>query len=318
MKKDIKNISASIRTRLQNIAKETGRPFSEVLQYYGMERFLYRFSRSEYADRFILKGALMFTVWRVPERRTTLDIDFLAHYSNQIAAIEKLISNVCKVPVTPDGLIFDSEKVKAKKIKENADYEGVRVKFQGWLGRSRITMQIDVAFGDVVYPKPRLIDYPVILDLPRPHLKGYPAEGIVSEKFEAIIKLGSLNSRMKDFYDLWLMLRQFDFDGIKLTEALKRTFSHRQTPLPEHQPIFAEEIYDERSDRQTLWKAFLKKGEITHAPEKLNDTAKEIEKFLIDPIDASRKGQAFCKEWKAAGQWCSLKHRYDVGAVNNA
>ena len=303
MKKAVKNISASIRARLQNIAKETGRPFSEVLQYYGMERFLYRFSRSEYADQFILKGALMFAVWQVPERRTTLDIDFSARYNNQIAAIEELISDVCKIPVTPDGIIFDSAKVKGKKIKENADYEGVRVKFRGFLERSRFTMQIDVAFGDVIYPKPVVIDYPVILGLPKPHLKGYPVEGVVSEKCEAIVKLGSLNSRMKDFYDLWLMLRRFDFDGIRLTEALKRTFRHRQTPLPEHQPIFAEEIYDERSDRQTLWKAFLKKGEIKHISEKLSAVAVEIESFLVDPLDAIRRGQAFSKEWKAPGPW---------------
>lgn len=303
MKKVIKDIPASIRARLQNIAKETGRSFSEVLQYYGMERFLYRFSRSVYADQFILKGALMFTVWQVPERRTTLDIDFSARYSNQISAIEELISDVCKVSVAPDGLVFNVAKVKAKKIKENADYEGVRVKFHGFLGRSRITMQIDVAFGDVIYPKPTMIDYPVILDLPKPQLKGYPLESVVSEKFEAIVKLGSLNSRMKDFYDLWLMLRQFYFDGIRLTEALKKTFSHRQTSLPGHKPIFAEEIYDERSDRQTLWKSFLRKGEIKHAPEKLRKVAHEIEKFLIGPIGAISKGQGFSKKWKTAGPW---------------
>ena len=164
-------------------------------------------------------------------------------------------------------------------------------------------MQIDVAFGDVIYPKPGIIDYPVILDLPKPHLKGYPAESVISEKFEAMVKLGSLNSRMKDFYDLWLMLRQFDFDGIKLIETIKRTFGHRKTPLPEHKPIFAEEICDEKSDRQTLWKAFLKKGDIRHAPKKLRTTAGEIEDFLIKPLNAVKKGQEFNKKWKASGPW---------------
>lgn len=303
MKKDIKDLASSVQARLQNIAKETGRPYSEVLQYYGMERFLYRFSRSEYANQFILKGALMFAVWQVLERRMTLDIDFLARYDNQIKAIEELIGDVCKVPVISDGLVFDSTGVKGKKIKENADYEGVRVKFRGFLGRSRITMQIDVAFGDVIYPKPGFVDYPVILDFPKPRIKGYPVEGVVSEKFEAIVKLGSLNSRMKDFYDLWLMLRQFNFDGIRLMRAIKRTFVHRKTPLPEHRPVFAEEIYDERSDRQTLWRAFLKKGGIRHAPEKLVNVAIEIEKFLIGPINAIKNGEEFKKKWKAAGSW---------------
>ncbi len=297
------NIEASVHDRLKNKAKESNCPFSEILQYYGMERFLYRFSRSKYADKFILKGALMFIVWQAPERRTTLDIDFLARYDNRVAAIEKLIRDVCKVSVITDGLIFDPATVKGQKIKENAVYEGVRVKFRGFLGRSRIAMQIDVGFGDIIYPKPKVIDYPVILNFPKPHLKVYPVESVVSEKFEAMVKLGLLNSRMKDFYDLWIIMRQFDFNGSRLIEALKRTFDHRKTFLPEQKPLFDEEIYDEKSDRQTLWKAFLKKGDIKHAPEKLCITAKEIEEFLINPIVSIRKKQEFQKEWKASGLW---------------
>ena len=279
------------------------RPFSEVLQYYGMERFLYRFSQSKYADKFILKGALMFTVWHVPERRATLDIDFAANYDNQVEAIERVIKDICKVSVTPDGLIFDAATVKGQKIKEDADYEGVRVKFRGFLERARIAMQIDAGFGDIIYPKPKVIDYPVILDFPKPHLKGYPIESVVSEKFEAMIKLGLLNSRMKDFYDIWLMMYQFNFDGLKLVEALKRTFKHRETSFPVDSPLFDEEIYDEKSDRQTLWKAFLKKGDIKHVPDKLAITAKEIEGFLIEPIAALNKGIKFSKGWKSPGTW---------------
>lgn len=303
MKKEITNIQASIRARLQNKAKETNRPFAEVLQYYGMERFLYRFGRSKYADKFILKGALLFTVWQIPERRTTLDIDFLARYDNQVASIEAVIRDVCDVSVEPDGLIFEAKTIQGRKIKEDADYEGVRVKFKGFLERAHIPMQIDVGFGDVVYPKTKVIDYPVILDFPRPQLKGYPAESVISEKFEAMIKLGLLNSRMKDFYDSWLMIRQFNFNGLDLAETLKRTFEHRKTDLPAGKPLFAEEIYDEKSDRQTLWKAFLRKGNIKHAPETLAITAKEIEDFLIEPLDAIHKGKEFVSEWKAPGPW---------------
>jgi len=303
MKKDITNIQASIRARLQNKAKETNRPFAEIMQYYAMERFLYRFSRSKYADKFILKGALLFTVWKVPDRRTTLDIDFLARYDNKVASIEAVVMDICSVPVDSDGLIFDSETVQGRKIKEDADYEGVRVKFIGFLGRSRIHMQIDVGFGDIIFPKPQAIDYPTILSLPKPHFKGYPIESVVSEKFEAMVKLGLLNSRMKDFYDIWLMIRQFNFNGLDLAEALKRTFEHRKTNLPAGKPLFAEEIYDEKSDRQTLWKTFLRKGNIKHAPEKLAITAKEIENFLIKPLDAINKTQEFVGEWKAPGQW---------------
>ncbi|MBI4744600.1 MAG: nucleotidyl transferase AbiEii/AbiGii toxin family protein [Actinobacteria bacterium] len=303
MKKDITNIQASVRARLQYKAKETNCTFAELLQYYGIERFLYRFSKSEYANKFVLKGALLFTVWRIPERRTTLDIDFLARFSNQVENIETVMKGVCDLVVEPDGLTFDAKTVQGRKIKEDADYEGVRVKFIGFLDRSRIPMQIDVGFGDIVYPKTKVIDYPVILDFPKPYLKGYPAESVISEKFEAMVKLGLLNSRMKDFYDIWLMMRQFDFSGSNLTEALKRTFEHRKTDLPIGKPLFAEEIYDEKSDRQTLWRAFLRKGDIKYAPDKLATTAKEIEKFLVEPLNALNKRIEFSKEWKASGSW---------------
>lgn len=296
-------MQASVRMLLQNKAKETNRPFAEILQYYGMERFLYRFSRSRYADKFVLKGALLFTAWQIPERRTTLDIDFWAHYDNQVADIESVMRDVCDVSVESDGLIFDAKTIQGRKIKEDADYEGVRVKFIGLLERSRIPMQIDVGFGDIVYPKVKMIDYPVILDFPKPHLKGYPAESVISEKFEAMIKLGLLNSRMKDFYDIWIMMRQFDFDGANLSEALKRTFAHRKTELPKECPLFADEIYDEKSDRQTLWKAFLNKNDIKLAPDRLTLTAKEIEEFLIKPIDAINKGVKFKGLWKTYGIW---------------
>ena len=303
MKKVITNLQASVRERLRNKAKETNHSFAEVLQFYGMERFLYRFSRSKYADKFVLKGALLFTVWQVPERRTTLDIDFLAHYDNQVGSIETLMKDVCSISVESDGLVFDANTVEGRKIKEDADYEGVRINFTGFLERSQIPMQIDVGFGDAIFPKPRMMDYPVILDFPKPHLKGYAPETVVSEKFEAMIQLGLLNSRMKDFYDIWLLMRQFDFEGSQLAEALKRTFAHRKTPFPQGRQLFVEEIYDEKSDRQMLWKTFLKKGNIKQAPEKLSTIAKAIEDFLVKPLEAINKGEDFRGEWKASGTW---------------
>jgi len=284
-KKDIANIAASIRARLQNKATEANRPFAELLQYYGMERFLYRLSRSGYAGKFVLKGALMFTVWQVPDRRTTLDIDFLASCGNSVSSVEDIVRKVCSVTVVPDGLTFDAASVRGQKIKEDADYEGVRVKFLGLLERARIPMQLDVAFGDAVYPGPKMIEYPAILDLPRPHLKGYPVESMISEKFEAMITLGLLNSRMKDFYDIWLLMRTFDLSEARLAEAIRKTFIRRKTPLPAGRPLFSEEIYDESSDRQMLWNAFLNKSGIVHAPIKLSAVATEIEALLLKAIE---------------------------------
>ncbi len=177
------------------------------------------------------------------------------------------------------------------------------MKFVGFLNRSRVPMQIDVGFGDIIYPKPEIYEYPVILDLPKPYLKGYSLESVISEKFEAMIKLGLLNSRMKDFYDIWIIIHRFDFNGSNLSEAIKKTFKHRRTDFPKECPIFAEEIYDEKSDRQILWNAFLKKGDIKNVPEKLAITAVEIERFLIKPMNAINKSQKFKGKWKAPGPW---------------
>ena len=303
MKKEIKNIEASVRAKLTNKAEETHRPFSEILQYYAMERFLYRLSQTDHVDKFILKGALMFTVWQVPLRRTTMDIDLLGRLENQIPKIESIIKDACRQNVAADGLLFDVATVKCQKIKEGADYEGVRVKLMGFLEKARISMQIDVGFGDAIYPKPKMIDYPVILDFPKPHLKGYPIETVIAEKFEAMVKLGSANSRMKDFYDLWLLMRQFDFEGKSLAASIEKTFAHRKTAMPDKPPFFAEEIYNEKSNRQALWSTFLTKSKIKNAPVTLSEVAKLIEAFLEKPIQELAQKKSFDGKWKAPGPW---------------
>lgn len=303
MKKEIRNIAASIRAKLENKGKETNRPFAEVLQYYSMERFLYRLTQSEYANHFILKGALLFTAWGVAQRRTTLDIDFLSKTNDDSGKLEEAFRKICQVQVPEDGLFFDPSTVHGEKIKENADYEGLRIRFKGFLERAKIPMQIDVAFGDAIYPKPLLIQYPTILDLPKPSLKGYTFDSVVAEKFEAMIKLGDINSRMKDFYDVWLLSRKLDFDGESLCEAVRRTFARRKTELPPNTPLFSKDIYDQRSDRQTLWKAFLRKNQNEDAPETLNETVPSIENFLVDPIQAIYAQRDFTLKWIAPGPW---------------
>ncbi len=303
MNPDIKNLSASVRGRLQNNAEETQRVFAEVLQYYGMERFLYRFSKSKYSAAFILKGALMFSAWQMPERRTTLDIDFLARHTNEVEKIEGAIKDICTVEVPADGLIFKSDSVKGRIIKEDAEYAGVRIKLMGFLERSKIPMQIDFGFGDVIYPSARKIKYPVILDFPAPELKGYTPESIASEKFEAMIKLGDLNSRMKDFYDIWCMMRQFDFEGEAIVQAVGKTFKHRKTPLPGSLPFFSSGIYDKDSVNNVRWKAFLLNMQIKNAPDDLGFVAQAIESFLLEPIKAIHAGHDLVAHWRAPGPW---------------
>ena len=225
-----KNVAASVHQRLLNIGRHTGKPFDQVLQYFAMERLLYRLSSSAHKDSFVLKGALLFRVWDVPDSRATRDIDFLAFLDNSPENLVAVFRDVCTIE-GDDGLAFDADSVDAKTIKEDADYEGVRVRFRGLLGKARITMQIDIGFGDKVHPGVVRADYPVILDLPAPALRMYPPETVVAEKVEAMVHLGSLNSRMKDFYDVWRLARQFEFDDSVLSEAIKQTFDNRGTEL---------------------------------------------------------------------------------------
>lgn len=203
--KNVSNLAASVQARLQNQARATKRPFQELLQYYAMERFLYRLSMTPHRARFLLKGALMLHVWDAPLARATKDLDFLGRLDNSLENLERVVREVCTADVEPDGMVFDPTTVKTERIKEDADYEGVRVRFVGLLGKARVAMQIDVGFGDVVTPGAVDITYPALLDFPAPSLSGYPRETVVAEKFQAMVYLRTLNSRMKDFYDVWLL-----------------------------------------------------------------------------------------------------------------
>ena len=236
---EIKNVAASVRQRLLNRAKETNRPFDELLQYYAMERFLYRLSISKHCDKFVLKGALMFVVWEGPRSRATRDIDLAGRTKNSIENLVAIVKEVCGVDAEPDGMEFQPSNVIGERIKEDADYEGVRIRFIGHLGQARAAIQIDIGFGDMITPDPIDIDYPVLLDMPAPKLKGYPRETVVAEKFQAMVFLGMINTRMKDFHDIWLLAHQFDFDGKLLGAAVKETFAHRKTELTLEPVVFS-------------------------------------------------------------------------------
>ena len=251
-----KNIAASVHQRLLNVAKETGRPFNEVLQYFAMERVLYRLSCSGHKDSFVLKGALLFRVWDVPDSRATRDIDFLAFLDNSPENLAAIFREVCSIE-GDDGLAFDPESVQAQTIKKDADYEGVRVRFRGLLGKAKVTMQVDTGFGDTVHPDAVHGEYPSILNMPAPSLCMYPPETVVAEKTEAMVHLGSLNSRMKDFYDIWRLSQQFEFDDAILSEAVRQTFDNRGTTLMSFDELKTEILQNKSMEKQ--WNAFLEK-----------------------------------------------------------
>jgi predicted nucleotidyltransferase component of viral defense system len=301
VKKEVKDTAASVRQRLQNVAKKANRPFQEVLEYFAMERFLYRLSRSEHAGRFILKGALMFRVWNAPTSRPTRDIDLLARMDNTVVA--PVFQDVCNQQVeADDGLVFHADTVTGQAIKEDADYAGVRVTFRATLQNSRIAMQIDVGFGDVLTPAAVATEYPTVLEMPAPRLNGYSKETVIAEKFEAMVKLGLVNSRMKDFYDIWLLARQFDFDGPLLSTAITRTFANRKTPITPS-PFALTPAFPADADKQKQWRAFVRKSGLEDAPGELHEVVAVLGSFLLPLAMAIVDGRALNHIWQAPGPW---------------
>jgi hypothetical protein len=300
-----KNLPASVRQRLMNKSKETARPFQEVLQYFAMERFLYRLAQSRHADKFILKGAVMFTVWAGPTSRPTKDIDFLARMENDVEPVVEVMRDICGQVVEADGLVFDAASVTGATIKEDAEYSGVRVTFLVTLQNARVPMQIDLGFGDVVTPKAEMAEYPVLLDFPVPRLLAYPRETVVAEKFEAMTKLGQLNSRMKDFYDLWVLSRQFDFDGATLASAIERTFAHRKTVVVSRPTALTSEFTVDIS-KQSQWQGFIRKTRLDDVPASLNSVIDELVLFLVPVAIAVETSSAFNQFWTAPGPWRNI------------
>ncbi len=301
MSRDVpRNVAASVRQRLLNRARRDRRPFNELLQYYAMERFLYRLSCSPHAERFILKGALMLRVWRSPTPRATMDIDVLGRTSNREAEIERQVGDILGVEVETDGLEFDTPSIRLERITENAEYEGIRVRLNGTLDTARFVLQADVGFGDIAYPEPEKAELPGMLDFPPPLLLCYSRESTIAEKFEAMVKLGELNSRMKDFYDIWHLSRQFDFDGNTLGQAIRLTFEHRRTELPEVIVPLSKEF---AQAKQIQWQAFLRRLRQEHVPAEFDEVIGDIRTFL-EPISvALRAGKPPPNIWKAPGPW---------------
>lgn len=301
-KRQLKNIAHSVHDRLLNQAHQTGRPFRELLQYFAMERFLYRLAQSPHAEKFVLKGALMLTVWEAPSQRSTMDVDLLGQLDNDIGFIVGVVKEICSVDVEPDGLVLKADSVQGERVIEAAEYEGVRVRFSGKLGSAQVLMQVDVGFGDVVVPQAKVVEYPALLDFPAPRLRGYSRESYVAEKFEAMVKLGIANSRMKDFYDLWLLSRQFDFDGETLASALKQTFVRRATGVvPE--PVALTKEFAQDPGKQLQWRGFIRKDQIAEVPAELGEVVAVLAGFLRPPARAVASNKPFRKHWRAPGPW---------------
>ena len=300
-----KNTAASARDRLLALARERGEDFQLLLTQYGLERLLYRLSRSGYRDRFILKGAMLFMLWSDQPHRPTRDVDFLGFGDSSEASLLAIFRDLCDIPVEDDGLTLMAASVQVEVIRDETEYGGMRVRLFGDLAGARVPIQADIGFGDAVTPEAREIEYPTLLSNPAPHLKAYPRETVVAEKYQALVHLGMANSRMKDFYDLWFIAREFDFDGLILSEAIRNTFSRRRTSLPVHTPSGLSPEFYEDAHKNTQWNAFMRKGMLATSPPSITEVCLFLETFLLPPTQALAQDhdQDFRAKWEPGGPW---------------
>lgn len=255
-------MAASIRARLKQHADAAKQDFNLTLTYYGLERLLYRLSISAYAPNFLLKGALLFSLWYDLPHRPTRDADLLGFGPDDIDSSIATFREICQIAVE-DGIEFDPASVKGALIRKEAGYGGVRVDLTAKLDGARIALQVDIGFGDAVTPAPEAISYPVLLgDLPAPQLRAYPKYTVVAEKFHAICLLGMANTRMKDYFDLWVLLGGNTLDQAELRRAIEATFNRRKMPTPTSLPVGLSDAFSADAVKQTQWRAFLKKNRL--------------------------------------------------------
>ncbi|MDP8215314.1 MAG: nucleotidyl transferase AbiEii/AbiGii toxin family protein [Candidatus Euphemobacter frigidus] len=297
-----KNIGHSVYQRLLNHAKTHGDDFNLLLFRYGVERLLYRLSISPFADIFILKGASLFLVWKGQNYRVTRDADLLGLGPVDAENIADIFKEICQaVSDDVDGIQFMPDTIRVAPIREEHEYGGIRVTLVGMLHHARIPLQIDIGWGDAVTPAPEKIDFPTILDAPKPHLLAYPRYTMVAEKLETMVRLGIANSRMKDFFDVWLLSRLFEFDGRTLCEAVRNTFQQRSTLLAAGLPMAFTEEFRKDTQKQTQWRAFIRKSKPKTEPGDLDTVISEISEFLLPAIKSLQRDEMLESAWAKGG-----------------
>ncbi|NGX30965.1 MAG: hypothetical protein K940chlam8_00321 [Chlamydiae bacterium] len=298
------NTAVDVRKQLLKVARDMKRPSQEILQYYAMERFLYRLSASRYSDKFILKGGLLFTVWNMGDFRATQDIDFLGLTSNKPDHIAKVCRQVCGLNCN-DGIIFEPETVSISVIRPQNDYQGVQIKFKGRIDRSKVHMRVDVGFADAVHPNPITFSFPTILEMPAPTLLGYTQESVVAEKVDAMLQLGELNSRMKDFYDVWFLSHRVPFEMVTLGDALQATLDRRGTELA-LEPIVFQPAFETNRLKTEQWINFCRQNRFSDVPD-FYGLIVRLRQFLLPVLDRVRSGNSFKTLW--VPEACSWKEK---------
>jgi len=303
--KKITNLPASVHDRLARIAEDNRQTFEQVFYIYALERFLYRLSKSEYGQAFVLKGALMFLGWGLPMRRLTKDIDLQGYTSNDVDSLVHIIRQACLQEVEPDGMHYDPQSVSGEIIIEEADYEGVRIQFIGYLGNAKIHLQVDVSFADEITPAVQDISYPTVLPElgmePFP-VQGYPIETSISEKLQTMVVKDEINSRMKDFYDVYVLIQQFEFQGASLVNAITNTFRKRKTPIPESLPVPLTDTFAELKLKD--WAGFYRRlPSPSHVPSDFKLIIHDLRVFLLPPLLAASNSDTFELIWFPGKGW---------------
>jgi len=275
----VKNIGASVRARINNKAKADHVNTQFLFTRYALERMLYRLAISEHRDNFLLKGALLFDLWYDVPLRPTRDIDLLGFGVAEIPHLIKVFEDLCAIEVE-DGIYFDAASIKAEEIRKDANYSGTRVIVVGSIDGAKCTVQVDVGYGDAVTPAPEIATYPVMLeDMPAPELRVYPQYTVIAEKFEAIVTLGMANTRMKDYFDLWVLLRNANLNPEILKQAVRATFERRQTSMPTELPAGLSEGFAQDKNRIAAWGAFVGRNKL-EAPS-LDDVVNNLRERFI-------------------------------------
>jgi len=291
-----RNLPQSVLARLRNTARETKVEYQQVLTRYGLERMLYRLSVSEHASAFLLKGAMLFNLWFDIPVRPTMDVDMLGYGEHGLDTLQAIFQDICAIEVD-DGILFDALTVKAAEIRKESNYAGVRVTFTGFIDKVRCPIQVDIGYGDAVTPGAEQVTYPVLLaGMPGPALGAYPRYTVVAEKTEAMISLAMANTRMKDYFDLWVLSRHSDFEGSVMQQAVRATLERRRTAA-DLQPIGLTDDFAHDTSKAAQWRGFIRKNKL-QAPE-LPDVIEELKVFLL-PALAGAVGH---QHWKAGGPW---------------
>jgi len=299
----VKNLAASVRERLLQLARKNGEDFDRMLGRYTTERLLYRLSRSSFRSRFVIKGAVLFTVWQdgKPLPRSTKDLDLAGMQAGDPAELAAQFSAIITHPVEDDGLRFESL-VESQPIRLREGVEsGVRLLLTARLGQAKTRLQVDIGFGDEVYPTPDEISFPTLLAFPPPHVQVYHRETVVAEKLQAWLERAGQSSRMKDLFDLRFLAENFAFEGQLLQESLRRTLARRRQSLGELPPyVLSDDLVDDPT-QQAQWKAFLSRSKLP--PQDLAETVRLLAAFLLPLLQAIQDGAAARRRWPPGGPW---------------